>query len=216
MNAVTAGTGVGGWKTPMIAGSRPYQEFAAPLSTNAGLVSSLGLLASAIMLCLACCAVAFAGGIVLLIAHMARTHRHTPNSPSAQLSLPHPAAHRAYIECGIGRRDDLRVSRLSGRGGSGCDHLDEQLGYAGPRLAWRSGVVLAGTDCVRMADCAIHRHAHTMVAACSRETLAGRRTGRVLPSRWRGDLGRRPHSRFHSKHAGRGAVFAALGVLGTI
>lgn len=90
VNAVTAGTGVGGWKTPMIAGSRPHQRFAAPLSTNAGLVSSLGLLASAIMLCLACCAVAFAGGIVLLIAHMARTHRHTPNSHPHNYRFPTP------------------------------------------------------------------------------------------------------------------------------
>ena len=215
VNAVAAGTGVGGWKTPMI--GQPASSAVCGTAVHQCRVGLLTGLASERHHAL----------LGVLCSGLCWRHRIADRSygsdaspyakqPSAQLSFPRSAAHRTHIERGVGRRDDLRVSRLSGRGGSGCDHLDEQLGYAGPRLAWRSGVVLAGTDCVRMADCAIHRHAHTMVAACSRETLAGRRTGRVLPSRWRGDLGRRPHSRFHSKYAGFGAVFAALGVLGTI
>ena len=91
VNAVAAGTRAGDWKTPMIAGSQPHQEFTAPLSTNAGLVTSLGVLASAILLCLACCAAAAIGGIVLLIMHMVRAHRHTsgnyPSSPRFPTSL---------------------------------------------------------------------------------------------------------------------------------
>ena len=80
VNAVTAGTGVGGWKTPMIAGSRPHQEFAAPPSTDAGLLSSLGVLTSAILLCLTCCVATVFGGIILTLAHMIRTRRHKTNN----------------------------------------------------------------------------------------------------------------------------------------
>lgn len=80
VNAVAAGTGVSGWKTPMIAGSRPHQEFAAPPSTDAGLLSSLGVLTSAILLCLACCVATVFGGIILTLAHMIRTRRHKTNN----------------------------------------------------------------------------------------------------------------------------------------
>lgn len=80
VNAVTSGATTSSWKTPMIAGSQPHQRFTAPTSTDPGLVTSLGVLAVAIAVCLLCCLLACLGGLVLLIAGVVRSRRHTANT----------------------------------------------------------------------------------------------------------------------------------------
>ena len=80
VNAIASGATKSSWETPMIAGNQPHQRFTAPTSTDPGLVTSLGVLASAIAICLLCCLLACLGGLVLLVAGMVRNRRRPANT----------------------------------------------------------------------------------------------------------------------------------------
>ena len=75
VNAVTAGIDAGDWATPMVAGSQPHQMLTAPTDTSPALVTSVGVIAGAIALCLLCALLATLGAPVLIAVGLVRAHR---------------------------------------------------------------------------------------------------------------------------------------------
>lgn len=75
VNAVAAGTDASGWATPMVAGAQPNQTLTAPTDTSPALVTSVGVIAGAIALCLLCALLATLGAPVLIAAGLVRAHR---------------------------------------------------------------------------------------------------------------------------------------------
>lgn len=104
VNAVTAGAGAGDWTTPMVAGSQPHQTLTAPTDTSPALVTSVGVIAGAIALCLLCALLAMLGAPVLIAAGVirgrARKSGHDPHddpqlaAAPEQGRIPQPAVPR--------------------------------------------------------------------------------------------------------------------------
>ena len=82
VNAVAAGTDASGWATPMVAGAQPNQTLTAPTDTSPALVTSVGVIAGAIALCLLCALLAAIGALILLATGLIRGHRAKHDSRS--------------------------------------------------------------------------------------------------------------------------------------
>lgn len=82
VNAVAAGAGAGDWTTPMVAGAQPNQTLTAPTDTSPALVTSVGVIAGAIALCLLCALLAAIGALILLATGLIRGHRAKHDSRS--------------------------------------------------------------------------------------------------------------------------------------
>lgn len=104
VNAVAAGTDASGWATPMVAGAQPNQTLTAPTDTSPALVTSVGVIAGAIALCLLCALLAMLGAPVLIAAGVirgrARKSGHDPHddpqlaAAPEQGRIPQPAVPR--------------------------------------------------------------------------------------------------------------------------
>lgn len=104
VNAVAAGAGAGDWTTPMVAGAQPNQTLTAPTDTSPALVTSVGVIAGAIALCLLCALLAMLGAPVLIAAGVirgrARKSGHDPHddpqlaAAPEQGRIPQPAVPR--------------------------------------------------------------------------------------------------------------------------
>lgn len=104
VNAVAAGAGAGDWTTPMVAGAQPNQTLTAPTDTSPALVTSVGVIAGAIALCLLCALLAMLGAPVLIAAGVirgrARKSDHDPHddpqlaAAPEQGRIPQPAVPR--------------------------------------------------------------------------------------------------------------------------
>lgn len=104
VNAVAAGTDASGWATPMVAGAQPNQTLTAPTDTSPALVTSVGVIAGAIALCLLCALLAMLGAPVLIAAGVirgrARKSGHDPHddpqlaAAPKQGRIPQPAVPR--------------------------------------------------------------------------------------------------------------------------
>lgn len=106
INAVAAGTTAQAWKTPMIAGSQPHQQYAVPTQTTAGLVTSLGQLFALMAFGTGLCILALLLATIRLIARSFARWRHTPrrmpaNGASIRSSNFSPGATTSMWMCGL-------------------------------------------------------------------------------------------------------------------
>lgn len=129
VNAVASGATANDWQTPMISGSQPHQQYAAPSSLNPGLIRSLPVLALLVALSMVCIIGAGLGGIALSIARSIRRRR----EHRQQYGQGHPRqgrqSHRQHQQRHLQQQSETLTAAARSYGFS--SHLATPLAAAG-------------------------------------------------------------------------------------